>query len=34
MNLHAFLAIAFCALPIATLGCNVPDTAFNRLHEV
>ena len=33
MILHAFLAMAFCALPVATLACNVPDTAFNRLHE-
>ena len=26
--------MAFWALPVgATLACNVPDTAFNRLHE-
>ena|SRR5690349_15714668 len=33
MVLHAVLAVAFCALPVATLACSVPASAFDRLHE-
>jgi hypothetical protein len=33
MILHAALAVAFCALLVATLACSVPASAFNRLHE-
>ncbi len=34
MIVRAVLAAVFCALPVAAaLACNVPASAFNRLHE-